>query len=88
MEDPCSKGISDIVLVLDSLNYVVFELKYEKNKGQKNPLAVLNRLAKKALRSIKEKEYGKKHRFMGNNIVTVGVGVLDVGQGKAVFGGD
>jgi hypothetical protein len=86
MEQPDSGGNLDLLLVLDDDTHVVIELKYSKDNRQKNVGKVLDRLAKKALKSISSHDYGGHYRLQGKKFVTIGLGVFGRGQVKAVFG--
>jgi hypothetical protein len=85
MEESGAKGDTDLVVDLGQNAVAVIELKYDPE--EKNAERALDRLARNALKQIKEKQYGRQYRKPGTAVFDIGLGVVGRGQAKAVFGG-
>jgi hypothetical protein len=86
-EAPGSTGNADLVVFLENgACAAVMELKYAQDINIKDVESVLENLAKKALKAIRDNEYRMPHRVTGVELLTIGVGVSGRGRVSVLFG--
>jgi hypothetical protein len=85
-EESGSYGGADMVLNLGGGTVAVMELEYLADTGRKDAGEILEGLAKKGLKTIREKSYWRQYRRDGVNLVTIGLGVFGRGRALALFG--
>jgi hypothetical protein len=79
-------GDLDLILVTDEGLHAVIAIKYAQRAGRAGIEEALDKLANQGLAAIKEKKYGESYQLEGLDFVTIGLGVIDRGMVKAVFG--
>jgi hypothetical protein len=84
-EEPGPLGNLDLILVTYDDIHAVIEIKYAKSEGRAGLEEALDKLANQGLKAIKKK-YGETYRLAGHDFVTIGLGVIGLGEAKAVFG--
>jgi hypothetical protein len=62
------------------------EIKYAKSPGRVGLAKTLDKLVEQAFIAIKKNKYGASYRLPGQDLVTIGLGVVGRGEVKAVFG--
>ncbi|MDR2140780.1 MAG: ATP-binding protein, partial [Deltaproteobacteria bacterium] len=85
-EEPGPLGNLDLILVTYDDIHAVIEIKYAKSVGRAGLEEALDKLARQGLKAIKEKKYGETYRLAGHDFVSIGLGVIGLGEAKAVFG--
>jgi hypothetical protein len=78
-------GKPDFTLRFPKNVHTIIEMKYSSRSDKTNIDKTLDNLARKALRVIKEKDYGVQHRKAGGKVISIGMGVAGRGKVKVLF---